>query len=456
MNEAAVWIYILVAIGIVIWEVFRPRRRVIDALAFANLLFLLAYCATPAAMLLQWYDAEQLRLITSGSFGRAMTPWLVGIGFICLQVGWLLGQRYFANRYILSLTSKGLAVRYSLLLLIVFALSLFIFVSRFGGYRGALLMGDNLRYEVLETDWRAAGSRFFPIVTVLLYYWVATYIICRKMASKRSNVALFFIVVCGMLQLVVIPLFSGRGYVVNVIIGVYLITAFLLKRTRWWLILMVAVPIYFTILYGKQLFYAAPALVLGRTTDFTDAFQELSYSRLSESRLFMEPFFKECAHAPISMEMALSMAGKEVPYTNFRDFLFGVTAFVPQRVLSKLIDIPPSVSALNTQLIIDKLIASIPPGFLGHCIYARGVYGLIIGCLCLGALGGGINAVLEESLRRDYRWVVAAVLFGQLYGAFVINGDPKVFIQSDLSVPIWLSLLIAPTLRVINIQRRHR
>jgi len=444
--------YLLVVMTIIAWEICRFRHRIVDALTLANLFFLIGYCFTPIALILGWVSAGSYGTYAQGSLQGLEKPLLVFIGFCSLQAGWCMLSAPFRRRYALRIKGRLLENRLTALGLTVFVFALGIFVSGFGGYREALLLGDQIRYGEVQTDWRGGATRFFGVITLLLYYW---YVKVQTADAPRENRKAWCIfIVCCVGLLTTVPLVAGRGYVISVIIVCYLISIYLSNRLHVKALLILSIPVGLIAFYGKQVFFALPFLVQLDFREFIITFEKISAARISAGDGWgsgLDAFLKEFAHAPISLTHALSVSGEGIPYTYFRDIIFIMIAFVPQTILMIVFD-APSISLINTQQLEGLDIASIPPGFLAHSVYALGVAGLMVGPFLFGAVGGAVNELLEASARLNRSWIAVLAVFGNLFCSFILNGDIKVFIQSSLTVPIYLAIILCPFLSLVNLR----
>lgn len=446
MISVALAGYLLIGVLIATWELLRKKEQVLDALSLANGYYFLCYSFTPLANLAGFYDSTVLSTVRVTDLGAPFLAGYLILGWVTLQLGWEYGMRSRLKYYAIEVNGKLSPVGVSVVGILLFLVAFTVYNSAFGGYRAALKLGDSVRYGGVETDWRAGAARAFPIVTIIAYFWLSQIYSSRHEVKTRAWV-IFAIALLA--QLALFPLFSGRGYIINLLLGFFLIFAYIDRRIPWARLVLLSVPIYIIILFGKQFFYALPYLVSADLGGFLSAFLELHDARNESGQGILDPVFKESSHAIVSLATAIDVAGDAVPYTFFKDFLFIIIVFIPQQVLSLFITLPPSVSLTNSQLLMNLQVASLPPGFIGHCVYAAGAIGTIVGPFIYGAFGAAVSALLDNAARKARGWVCALVIFNQLYGAFIMNGDPKVFAQSDLTIPLWLALFLLPGSRIV-------
>ena len=424
-------IYCLCGIIPLLYELMRRRQLPYDGLLVLNISWIITFSVTPI-VLLNVKEAEDFsENLLRYQFGSVWPPVVILMGYTALVAGWVLGDSRWAGAGTPLRVDEKWVVLLCQLGLMVFLLAFGIYVSGYGGLRQALLLGDSIRYGTGELRGTDIAVRFLPAGSLVLYY---SFFRAFVRPDARSRV--FYLIGLGIAlagMIVLLPIYSGRGYVIALGLTMFLIFASDRRRAHLGLGIVGVGVASVVVLFGKQLFYGLPLLIAGRGREFSDAFGDLNAHRLGDRNPLMA-LVKEYQHAPVSLELAMEVAGSELPFTWFRDFPLALMSLLPRRLLDLFMEVPDSISHINTRLQQGLEIASLPPGLPGHFFMCAGWLGVIGGMFAYGLVGGAVHKRLLKNCGAAPGTIVFFVLFSLLYGQFISNGDPKVYVHSDLFV----------------------
>lgn len=414
-----------------LYEVMRRRQMPYDGLLVLNLSWIITFSVTPIVLLnakgADDFSANLLRY----QFGGVWPPVAIIVGYIALVAGWLIGESRWVGGGTPLRVDEGGVVLLCQLGLMVFLVAFGVYVSGYGGLGQALLLGDSIRYGTGELRGTDIAVRFLPAGSLVLYYSFYRAFVRPDPKSRAFYLTAFGIALAGML--VLLPIYSGRGYVISLGLTMFLIFASDRRKAHLGLGIIGLGIAAAVVLFGKQLFYGLPLLIAGREKEFSDAFGELNAHRLGDRNPLLA-LVKEYQHAPVTLELAMEIAGSELPFTWFRDFPLALVSLLPRRLLDVFMEVPDSISHINTRLQQGLEVASLPPGLPGHLFMCAGWLGVISGMFAYGLAGGAVHKRLLRNCGAAPGTIVFFVLFSLLYGQFVSNGDPKVYVHSDLFV----------------------
>ena len=444
-------IYMTLGLLIVGIEGWKFAHRNIDFASIANVFFLLTYVATPC-----FYISQAAELYSASWDTIEMSLFCIVTGYIAFALGWTACKRTSIAAKQTRILSPRLEKQIVVCGMLVSAIAVVGYLSSYGGMKSALINGAFTRYGYLEVEQtRLAFTGNLLLITSVTTLMAFYYVISKQ---GREIDARFwwraYIISCSILVLQVF-VEASRGLVMNIVLlHIYML---LLVRKRLSLGGITGATIFGSalLMYGKQTFFATASLLSG--SSFRDAFLNLDEERVGRLKM-AERFFKEYVHGISSLDAAIHHSGREVGLTYFSDFIWALLRVVPQRIIALLTDTPRTISRVNTELLSGVDIASMPPGIIGHCYYALGPLGVIIGMFCYGAIGRVTQNTLQGLYMRTEVYVVFYVMIAVLFGGFISNGDPNVYIYSLLWPLIALFVvyrLSSPIGRAVANAREH-
>lgn len=412
--------YLVLALAIVVIELWRKKRFVFDYLTYFNAIFVLAYVVTP--VLLHHYSEH-------GVYIRWLDEifLLTLISYLSALAGWVLGGTS-TRRYIEVDDGKVVKTINRYTTLVVFIAVVYI-ISK-GGVISLLVSGALVRYGYEE----ATATSFDFLQNVYSAAEIVTYVLFAMRLSDRYKlyhrlIGWNYLLVLSFYVLYMLST-SSRGGIANTLIMHFMILIYFRGG-----FLRSAVPLFFILvvltLYGKQLFFAIASFIRGDS--FIDAFTTLDEARNAEAYVnpVIEKVLKEFTHSIDSLISAVS--GTDIiEYTYFSDFFLSILRVIPQRIVMQFVELPATISTVNTSVLTGERIASIPPGLVGHFYYSLGLVGIVAGFFAYGLIGRKISDRIANAVRgNDVVYAVYAYT-ALLFGFFVANGDPNVYFYSVL------------------------
>ncbi len=422
--------YFVLTLTILVAEFWRKKRVPFDYLSYFNAVFVFAYIVAP--LLLSYYSESDTYTIFSDEIF-----FLTLLSYFSALVGWVLGRKSERGHVVLD-DSKIVKIinRYTIFAVLVTV----VYIIGKGGLANLIAAGVLVRYGYEEStptlvDFMRNLCSVAEIITYVLFaMWLSD-----RFKSHHKRIGINYLIVLS-LHLVFAMSISSRGAVLNIIIMHTLILIYFRRG-----FIKLSIPILsFTVLltlYGKQLFFAVASLFRG--IGFNDAFIALNDLRLSDSNEIdvIHTIIREYAHTTESLIAAVSSAD-EIGYTYFSDFFFSLFRVIPQKIIIQFVEFPATISTINTSLLTGVSIASTPPGLMAHFYYALGSVGIVAGFFLYGLIGRKISESIANAMQGcDVVYAIYAYT-GLLFGFFVGNGDPNVFIYSVLwPVVVYYSIL---------------
>lgn len=429
--------YILIAVLVTVVEVLRKKDTIIDALTMFHLYFLISYAISPIYLIS--FGSKLLSNYIIYDIGHMSTPYYILFSYLSFLLGWHLLKTKRVLIRPRRLKDPKILLYLCLLGSGIFILALILFISAFGGLQEALIMGALSRYGCvsIELGPTAFAKNILPVGS--LVFFICYYkLFLERIRRKRRNWIILLIIITIPLVISFIVI-SSRGYMIGILMSIIIMHIIYYRRIPKRFLAVALMLGIIIVLFGKQMFFAIPAFVTDGVYGFQSAFYDLQSRRMGDAPIG-EALFRDSVHAIVSLECALSSAGSELPYTYFNDFIWALVRIVPQKITLMFITHPPAISTINTGLLTSIDVASIPPGLLGHFAYAGGFLGMLIGMSFYGASGALLQKTLLAWFRKSKIVIVYYVPFCIIYGSFVSNGDPNVYIYDAMWPP--LSLLI--------------
>jgi MFS family permease len=437
-----VWPYVLTGGLILAVEAARRPRYRLDFLFFFHVYFGLAYIATPLYVLHAPDLLAQFSRADQAYTADPRVPWLIAFAYAAFLSGWAAGGlgsvppfgAQPGRRAVRRLVVAGLVLG------IVGVVG---YVYAFGGLWAAFSQGALYRYDPSMHQVRSLAVtevfKFFIYAAVLVLYlsFAKVYLLREETRFYRRALLLALVTVA-----VYLPIVSSRGAIVGLFLGLFTLYS-LHHRVVVSARLLALVPIgILVIMYGKQFFSALPALLALDLELFQADFEAVSAARIGEGNWFVNTLFRESLHCLTSLDVAVRHVGRDIPSLGFRDVYLMPFALVPTALLGLTIELPPTVSAVNTYAHGGELIASTPPGLLGAFWYNAGAVGLVAGMAAYGWIGRiGQRKILASAPLGAGGLLFLAVL-GLSFGGFVVNGDVKVYVFSLFPLVLLIAWLV--------------
>ena len=437
--EIAAYLLILILIAVV--EFSRRRPVLFDMLFFFNAYYALVYGIIPLIILMDPSSIADFSLAFVNILYLDITPWLILFGYVAFLVGWCAGLKCALSTVFLRFNISSSTVRKLCVAgLVISALSFYLYALSFGGIYAAWKLGALYRFSgEFDVGITAVFEHLVGISKIICYYCFFKLFLQRNMTHQRFHTVLM---ICSLAVMIAyFPIKSGRGAVIMFILGFYFLWA--IHKMRLYIALILPLSLFglLLIMYGKQFFTAFPSLLAGDLADFSFVFSSVSDARLKTGNVIHNTIIKEGAHCVVSLEQAWLRAGKSQPYLFFRDYVNVWPSLIPSRLIGVTIELPPTISTINTEILTGASIASCPPGLLGSFVYHMGGFGLFLGMFLYGFLGKLLQNTLILLYHSFPGSIVYLYFFSLFFGGYVINGDPKVYMFSSFGLILSVAML---------------
>lgn len=430
-------LYILFGILIVLVEFLRKRERIFDFLTLANGYFMLVYIITPLYFLLTLESHY-------GSIYNSKVFFTSFFAYSLMVLGWRIhGSSYKIQSYNLSTQNKihfDLKI-YRILFFTLIGMSILTLVYFFGlgGLQKALSSGALMRYAFEETQignfsYLARVVAMVPLIGGFYFYFILE---PPKFKNLNNIKILFFIsIIVSLLRILV---GASRGAFLNLFLMQLLIYLKIRNTINVRATVVMSLLIVIFVMYGKQVFFATATMISGG--DFSEAFSYMSYTRGTSDKAGVELILREYQHVIHSLNAAFTNAGVNISYTYFNDWFWSVLRVIPQKITQIFIDRPDTISFINTGILINRLETSIPPGIVASFYYSLGNFGVILGMFLYGYYGRKLNNNLLALSKVDAIYYVPFTFLAFVYGGFIVNGDPNIYIY-HIIWPVFFYVLI--------------
>lgn len=410
--------FILLSLSVVIVEFLRKKTFKADFLTAFNIFFLIGYVLVPFALLVGESDDFDTDKVEYALL-------IISMGYSMVILGWKICSLHQTSPCCLNNVKILKMVSFSTFGV---AITTVFYVLGKGGVAKVLSNGALTRYgyesfEPTAVDFLAHVCSWSEI---LIYVILSMKLSGAYTTSKKRLNCLY--VVALLCYLLLIFSTSSRGALAFLLV-MHLIIYMRFRRGVVVPALLSLPVLMLLIVYGKQLFYALASATRGDS--FTNAFFELDQIRLEASGGMFERVLMEFRHNIESLIVAIGQADF-FEHTYFADFVYSALRIIPQKITREIIDIPPTISTINTMNLHGIDVASTPPGLLGHFYYALGFLGVICGALVYGYFGKRLNNALAFRSKENPVYFPIFCYVAILYGSFVVNGDPNVYFYSCL------------------------
>ncbi|WP_215193270.1 O-antigen polymerase [Exiguobacterium sp. s95] len=423
-------LYLLLAIIIIVIEVYRKKEFFFDFLSFFNLYFI-GYYLFPAfiynASFIEYHGRYEKYLgELSGSFKAFI---LIFMSYVFV----LLGYQYLAKKIKLKRINNNnntekkhydfsgkVIIITSIVLWIIGLLSLFVYSRSFGGIVNLILNSGHIRdgNYVSSGDGSLEFIRRFIVALIYPSYFLFAYFL----KNQKLLLLLIFSIVISFLWFFIN---AGRGAILQYILILFLIYALvknkkinILKTSFIGFIFFVGInylrPFFNSLMYLK---------------DGVDVFKKQFIITSTSGRYSIEgfkdviyTFSYYLEHKYVSLEVAIKSVDSGRHIVNFfSEFGIAILSLIPSKFL--FFEKPDSIIFHNTYYITGIYESSIPPGAIALGYYSLSSIGVVIFSVGFGLLGKKLN---------DYFMSINNVISKPLYVS---------------SMFVWLDLFVAGEIR---------
>ncbi|MBF2017205.1 MAG: oligosaccharide repeat unit polymerase [Rivularia sp. T60_A2020_040] len=427
--------YLGLTFFIVFVEKVRKRKTVFDFLTFFHLIFCLMY-SIPGFILAINLGGKGIEKNSFFEFNinNAQLLLAIFIGYFTILLGF---YSYSAKKYAKKITikwhSEKTIFRITAFLLIFACLSVQVYALQFGGVLNAVSQSTFIRTSV-EKGGVFVFFKHFMFLSFCASYLIYASIFLRKRKNPKLILYLVFIisVIC---TVVGVTITGGRAHLIIYFLTFYLVDIIVRRKIPWLATFTLIVPSILFILYGKAFFFS-----LSGINDGFSRVQELFLAALesqSESSGGFDDLIDNFSYQIYSLKAALSI---DYPQRLFIDWYYGIISFLPERLLN--IELPETISALNTTYIVGTNDFTIPTGMFAFGIYSFYWPGLIVVCFVYGWIGSFIETVCYNHLFQTYWMPFIYIMSAQIWIDFFTSGDPGIFLFADFGFLLSIFILL--------------
>ena len=425
-------ITILLIIALVTYDVVRKKRLPIDAFRVALIVYGLGYILIPELLPLSYAAGPYINGV----------PWLPRIisiaGLFTLILGYYLSYTIpiFKTVPKIQISEKN-EYRFTLFVLLLSILALYIYASSFGGLLKAFSYGSLHRFsggKLLEVQ--AGGVAVYFVGIAYLVIAISQYNLYN--ANKYRKKYILLLVSAAIILLALALIMGGRGAIFNALV-LSLFIHFNMRGFRITFKKAIAFIMIFLIglsfvVYGKKAIGATASVFRGEniSTAFTSIESkkmEYVYGRL----------ISECSNMIKSIGVVTE---ENIEYNYMKHYAVAPLHLIPTKLFGISSGKPYRITELNTFMLTGDTKGGKPPGIVASLWYGGGLVGVLLGCMFFGCFIGWIQRQCYD-IAKTYPCTLPIILYIFFRsGRFISNGDPSVFLKHMFHLIVFLMLVV--------------
>jgi len=433
----ALFVYFLLGVLILTYEVRRKKYFQIDLVTLFNFFFFLIYSFTPAALIIGGSGL----ILSDMPYGKdyfgynVFTPYIVFASYLFFLAGLhTLSLEKQVHRYKFQFWWSETTIKWLLpVSYAMIALFLTVYVAGLGGLMKAIELADAHRSGVLVYNKYEFVIHFLPLNTVLLYYTFYKYFL----EKKSSLLYLFYFIVSMGFVILMTVVENSRGYLIFQVAGLYIIAA---NHHRDYFLKYLIPTLFVAIIivkFGKPLFNSMQFLFQdGYDAFITEFTQRIAYKEQTGASIIS--YF---THPIVSLEASLVHSGYDIELRYFRDIYNAFLLLLPNELLG-LKEPEMLLMEQNTILLQGRAYGIAIPALLGYFSYAGNVIGVFVGSYLYGLIG----VALMKLFLNIYRDLPVSIIFIYLmtfaYGYFVFRGVPSQVLNDNFVYFVVIGFLL--------------
>ena len=282
-------IYLILLFFIVWFEICRKKSYKIDFLTLFHIYYALLYPLPGFVLAIDYQNAvSPLGLRVATYSNNIQTSVAVVIGYFVILFGFYskLAINFGKNIIINARKNDSIFIDYVIFLLVIGALSIYIYGLQYGGVLIAIAQNSMIRARAVE----GGNLVFFSRLT--MYSVFSSYLLCSLVFIKKHKkisilgIALFLI---SLVAAIIAVLFTGsRAAFVFYFLNYYYVYLIRCKRIPWLSSITLLCCACLFLFYGKSLFYSLSAITQG-----VDAALDLASNALEDNQEWELEFFDE-------------------------------------------------------------------------------------------------------------------------------------------------------------------
>jgi hypothetical protein len=369
-------------------------------------------------------------------FGNfAFTPFVVFGAYLFFLAGYsfTLDQK---PKYDIKFKTKfdiDLVVKILPLLYIMLFTFFYIYVSEFGGLMEAIEQAEAYRSGAITYHKFGFLQRFFSLNTILFYYLYFKVILEKEQKYRWIFITLFAVSI--LLSLMIMAVYSSRGFIIFELTGLYIITAMYHKNYFLKYLIPSIIIAFIVIKFGRPLMGSMSDLVLYGFDAFWSGFT----SRLDVIEQESQSIISNFTHPIVSLEVSLQRSGVDVDLRYFKDIFYAFFSLLPNQLLG--IKDPQKLMELNSLLLQGQEVEEILPGILGFFSYSLSIVGVLFGSFVYGVVGGLLYKLFISFYHQYKSSLIYIYIISLSYGYFVFRGSPGNLLQEKFILLVVLFVI---------------
>lgn len=426
--------YLGLTLFILLVEIYRKKKLIFDFWSFFNLIFCLMY-TLPAFIMSADLGIDEVEYSGRIKFNinDAQVLLAIFLGYFTILIGFhSASAKNIARQINISWHSDSKILKVAIFLLFFSCISVQIYASQFGGVMNAISQATLIRTSVAEGG-IFVFFKHFMFLSLCASYLLAALIFYQK--PKKHKLFLYTAFVISALCTVIgVTITGGRAHLIIYFFTFYLVKVITNRKIPWLLTISLLAPSILFILYGKAFFFS-----LSGIQDGFDAVQELFVAGMesqSEQSEGSSDLIGNFSYQLYSLKAALSV---DYPQRLFIDWYYGIASFLPERLLN--IEVPATISTLNTAYIVGTNEFTIPTGMFAFGIYSFSWSGLIFVCFVYGWTGNFLETIFYNHLNQSAWMPFLYVMVAQIWIDYFTSGDPGIFLFADFGYLLAIFIL---------------
>ena len=410
-----------------------------NAFLLINIIFVIGYVITPIHIVLFsniFINEARSSLLETIELGTISAAIVITVSYFLMVSGyqktnWSANVNIDKiNKLLLSNSTYILSI-----LLILSVTSTYVYAQQYGG----LLTTIRLTADIRSGTYSGGGDLvFLKYITKFSYVGLLfTFALLIRNTSLnnyryngiQSNLVLFILFLA--ISLIVMVISAGKREIIEVFVVLYLIYKLTKSEFSFKMFVLPVVFLAIILVIGDGIFYSMSS---GEEVSYFQGYLQ----RLTERSPLLNIYamiISNFAHMYLSLETAIQVhtIGNS---RHILDWIYGLLSLIPERLFG--VSIPNSVAYYNTELIRGEEKSIEQPGLIAYLWYAGHGVGILIGSFAFGA---GAKFIDDRLFSLQFK-PIGLMLYIQIvfiYSRFIIQGEPRVFIQSNF---VWWVVFI--------------
>lgn len=427
------------AIFIVVFEVYRPKRLPFDFLFIFNVSYLVYFALAPIHILIggrEFVPTSMLSvydnyLAPSGQWTELFFSVVIILAYAFVITGYFSrSARFMGLRVKVVYLRREALYAVTIVFSCIGILALILYGMQYGGVTEVILKGVLIRGGVETTD-----SSVLFVMHFIQFINSASIVLFAILIEKSAHEArgwlrLIFLLSIGLVLIAVLAI-GARRSIVLYSAALYFIYANMTGRRLLHIMAMLGVGFLAILMFGD-------AFLIGLSSGFSDIQSQVS-GLVSSGSIFLYQAVWRDLTLPYIEFVGIAIRFEGWPRV-FIDVPMAILEALPQSLVP--IELPALLVEESTKLLSGLElgdIVAIPTGFLGYGWYNGLLPGLIISCLVFGWLGGLMESAFRIDSMSGAAATVVYVLTGIAWAYSIRVGIPGMILNERFH---WIVLVL--------------